>query len=119
LGKNKIQIRLTNLHDSTSDSKTSTVNLDKIVAAFWNDANIANSAQVDYTYVITEKTLTGNMDIQDMLNRKVQWVTEEDDILANSYKMDRDTDFSQVTLEAQRIRTFNIDYTVKSDAFLQ
>jgi len=54
-----------------------------------------------------------------MLNRKVQWVTEEDDILANSYKMDRDTDFSQVTLEAQRIRTFNIDYTVKSDAFLQ
>jgi hypothetical protein len=110
-----MQIRLTNLHDSTSDSQTSTINLDKIVAAFWSDANIANSDQVDYTYVITEKTVSGNMDVQEMLDRKVHWITEDDELLVNSYKMSRDTDFSKITLEAQRIRTFNIEYTVKTD----
>jgi hypothetical protein len=56
-------------------------------------------------------TLTGNMEIQEMLDRKVQWKTEDDDLLGDSKTLNRDTDFSNVTLEAQRIRVFNIDYT--------
>ena len=58
------------------------------------------------------------MDIQEMLDRKVQWKTVDDQILSDSYKISRDTDFSAVTLEAQRIRVFNIEYTVKSEGAL-
>lgn len=61
------------------------------------------------------------MDIQEMLDRKVQWKTVDDEILSDSYKISRDTDFSAVTLEAQRIRVFNIEYTAQTNGqlFLQ
>jgi hypothetical protein len=72
LAKNKIQIRLENLHDYTSQdqSESNTVNVQKIADAFWKSANIA-SGNPQASSTITEKSLTGNMDIQEMLDRKV------------------------------------------------
>ena len=53
-----------------------------------------------------------------MLDRKVQWNTEDDDLLADSKTLDRGTDFSAVTLEPQRIRVFNLEYSVKTEGEL-
>lgn len=109
------------MHDFTSQDKpeSNTVNVEQIATAFWNDANIANSAAPEATFTIKEKSLTGNMDIQEMLDRKIQWKTVDDHMLQS--RISRDTDFSAITLEAQRIRVFNIEYTVKtmSPLFLQ
>ena len=53
------------------------------------------------TFEIKEKSLTGNMDIQEMLDRKINW-------LPGQLKLDRGTDFSKVKLELQRIRVFEV-----------
>jgi hypothetical protein len=56
------------------------------------------------------------MDIKEMLDRKVQWKTEDDAILGNSTGLHRGNDFSKIVLEAQRIRVFNVEYTVKTES---
>jgi len=49
-----------------------------------------------------------------MLDRKMVWKTEDDHLLkASAPKMDRGEDFGAVKLEPQRIRVFNIQYTIQ------
>jgi len=50
---------------------SNTVNVDQIASAFFKDANIASASVPEFSYIITEKSLTGNMDIQEMLDRKI------------------------------------------------
>jgi hypothetical protein len=51
-------------------------------------------------------TPTGNMEVSEMLERKIQWKTVDDAKLTS--KISRGTDFSHQVLEAQRIRVYNI-----------
>ena len=50
------------------------------------------------------------MDIEDMLKRKIQWKTVDDDI-NESPKISRDDDVGAVKLEAQRIRVFDLKFS--------
>lgn len=90
---------------------TSTVNMTQVAEAYYA---IGNPTIVPYSYEIKEKSLSGNMDIQEMLDRKLVWKTEDDHLLkASATKMDRGEDFGAVKLEPQRIRVFNIQYTIQ------
>jgi hypothetical protein len=55
-------------------------------------------------------TPTGNMEVSEMLERKIKWKTVDDDKLAPS-TLSRGTDWKNLVLEAQRIRVFNLEYT--------
>jgi hypothetical protein len=69
LGANKIQIRLENTDDYLSNYNTTRiVNLNQIADAFWM---VANDQSTSYKVEITEKSLTGNMDLSEMLDRKI------------------------------------------------
>lgn len=56
-------------------------------------------------------SITANMELKDMLARKIQWKTVDDNKegLAKS-KINYDTDFSAVKLEPQRIRTYTVAF---------
>lgn len=60
---------------------------------------------------IKEKSMSGNMDIEEMLARKIQWKTMDDE-LNHGPKLNRDQDFQKIQLELQRIRVFDI--TIKA-----
>ena len=103
-------LRLENIGDSLlKGAKTQTVSLTKVLEAF-------NAADSD----ITEVTLTGNMPINEMWDRKIQWKTVDDNKPGfKDVKMDRSQDFNAIKLENQRIRTFVVIQKKAMKYFLQ
>jgi hypothetical protein len=107
-GPMNILIRIENLDDFLSNTETTrTINVQKIAAAYWMEANGYEEPEKEFMVDIIEKSLTGNMKIEDMLKRKVQWKTVDDDILEES-TLSRGEPFDAVKLEAQRIRVFDL-----------
>lgn len=71
-GKNKIQIRLESIEDFLSGSDASrsfhsTIDLEKVADAFWKQYN----GNATYNVDIKEMTPTGNMEVSEMLERKI------------------------------------------------
>jgi len=54
---------------------------------------------------ITETTLTANMPLKEMLDRKLQWKTVDDETVTTS-SLSYDADPQKIVLEGQRIRQF-------------
>jgi hypothetical protein len=77
----------------------------------------ANSQPQDMDISFREVSLTGNMDIEEMLKRKIQWKTM-DDHEKSSIKLSYGIQDNTIVLEAQRIRVFEISYTPKTAMFL-
>jgi hypothetical protein len=108
LAANKMILRLENVADFLlMGAETQTVNLNKILEAFGAQGS-----------KIKEVTLTGNMEIEEMRQRKIQWKTMDDNKPNfGEVKIDKSQDFGAIKLELQRIRTFEI--TLKeTEAFL-
>jgi len=78
MAKNKLHIRLENLEDLYDlNAKTYTVDMKDLLHSMWKEAN--KQAPVDFSsYAISEKSLTGNMDVSEMWARKIQWKTVDD-----------------------------------------
>ena len=95
--RNKMLVRLENIGDwFLKGAETQTVSLSKVLQAF-------HASGSD----ITEVTLTGNMPITEMWNRKIQWKTKDDNKPGFKKVMtDKGQDWNAIKLENQRIRTF-------------
>ena len=72
------------------------------------------------TWDISEMSLTGNMYLKEMMERKIKWKTVDDKETPELSKLDYSTDFDKITLEPQRIRVFDVTmpYTDESSHFL-
>jgi len=118
--KNHFILRLENVADLyDKDAATQTVDLQGLLDAMWKNANM--QAPVDYTKMdIKEMSLTANMELQEMLARKIQWKTVDDnkENLAKS-KINYDSDFSAVKLEPQRIRTYTVAFETATEDIVQ
>lgn len=78
--KNKIILRLENLNEN---NETAQVNVRSVAEAYWNEANIKNSyafSSID----IEELSLTANMALSELQERKIQWQTVDDDKLTHN-----------------------------------
>jgi DNA transposition AAA+ family ATPase len=118
--KNHFILRLENIADLfDKDAASQTVDLQGLLDAMWKNANI--KAPVDYTKMdIKEMSLTANMELKDMLARKIQWKTVDDDKEGlNKSKIDYDSDFSAVKLVPQRIRTYTVAFETKAENLIQ
>lgn len=80
MGKNKFMVRIENMADTytspqsnaTVQNNAQSVDLNCIAGAYWNSANIAHPVGI-YNIRVQEKSLTGNMDIDEFRNRKIHW----------------------------------------------
>lgn len=108
---NSMLLRLENLQDVLDGKSDSViVDLDKVVRAILKFSN--QDASPEFT--IKEKSLTANMDLDEMLTRRIKWKTVDDAITAPS-KLSYVFDGSLVTLESQRIRVFEVTVTRQSE----
>lgn len=71
----------------------------------WQNANPGSTAQIE----IKETSITGNMELSKMLEKKIKWKTV-DDKKEGFFKKKLNFDFTpdSVKLEPQRIRTFMV-----------
>ena len=106
LGRNRVLLRLANLQDPVDgDTSNKTVQLDQVAQAMLQWTNPSSFASLNYT--LTEKSLTANMDLTEMLARRIQWKTVDDAKLAEG-SIDYGFTGTSVTLEPQRIRVFEL-----------
>ena len=54
-------------------------------------------------------SLTGNMELKEMLDRKIRWKTVDD--AQDSFKLSYVVEDEILTLEPQRIRVFHVTYS--------
>ena len=108
LGESKMILRLENIGDDLlKGAEAQSVSLTKILEAFLADGS-----------EITEVTLTGNMPINEMWDRKILWRTKDDDKPGfKRVKIDKSQDWNSIKLEKQRIRTFIVS-PKKDEMFL-
>ena len=75
LSKNKILVRIENIADPTLDQQ---VDLDLLSNALKNSANPKSDLlKSSFSVAITEMSLTGNMPLKEMRDRKIIWNTAE------------------------------------------
>ena len=73
--KNKLVIRIENLNDG---KESASVDIRKVAMALWNEANLKHSRSI-YEVEIEELSVSANMPVQEMNDRKIQWKTIDDD----------------------------------------
>lgn len=113
LSKNKLLFRFENLADlMDGDSKTQNIDGAKLFNAIYTSAN--GSANTVSTKV-TEMSLTANMSLKEMRDRKVQWKTMDDDKLTS--KPFKISDGESISLMPQQIRVFVVEFET-TEAFL-
>jgi hypothetical protein len=78
-----------------------------MIMTMWENANGVNFDPLTTTFDIKEMSLTGNMLLTEMLDRKIKWKTV-DDIDNQERKLDYTMNATSITLEPQRIRMFEI-----------
>lgn len=110
IAKGKFMLRLQNIADLIDkDAETKKVNKTSVIEAMWRAGNAKNKDAEIGSYTVTETSITGNQKLADMNARRLHWKTQDDDKLVK-----KDLDFSEgdiVTLEAQRIRVFVVEFT--------
>jgi len=80
LARNKIMIRLENIADIYDNATETSVQLKNLTLALYAYAN-SNKHQWYPEVWITEMSLTGNMPIEELRKRKIQWLTRDDALL--------------------------------------
>jgi len=81
LARNKIMIRLENIGDIYDNAAEATVQLKDIALTLCYYANSMNTFYMWPEVTITEMSLTGNMPLEELKKRKIQWLTRDDAIL--------------------------------------
>ena len=107
MAQNKILMRIQNLEDQfNSDALTKQVNLTMVIEGMWKSAHSADSDVGSYT--LTETSVTGNMPLEEMENRRLKWQTDDgiDDPKKLSYEINGD----MIQVEPMRIRTFTLEF---------
>lgn len=74
LGKNKVMYRLENINDVDS----AYVNNTMIIDSMWKAAN--PSISMPHLPLLTETSVTGNMPISEMSDRRLKWVSDMPEI---------------------------------------
>lgn len=107
IGKNKVLLRIENLDDRLDKGfSTKIVNLDAVVNSLWQDANSGSA----FTYSFVEMSLTANMLLSEMLDRKVMWQTRDDALKGSSRVTYDSSDPTSIAVEPQRIRVFEVHF---------
>ena len=118
LGHLSIQIRLQNLADLFDGTPETTPMFDLLSYAqgLFKQAN-PSVAESDFSISVRERTLSNSMDYSKWADQKIHWKTVEDSTKNGeiSYPEDREKD-AVIALQPQRIRLFQVDFKMLTDA---
>lgn len=115
MGWNKLQLRVENL----MDEDTRHFNVTGLFEAYWRAGNQVTGAKFD-SMDIQEMSLTGNMLLTEMENRRIHWKTTNN--VEGKYEMgvrEAASDLNNVPVAQQQMRLFEATYTPQKEAFLQ
>lgn len=115
LARNKIMIRLENIADIYDNATETTVALKNLTLALYKYANSKNHQWYPEVW-ITEMSLTGNMPLEELRKRKIQWLTR-DDALLNREQVPL-SDVNNVVLVPQQIKVFEVEYVTENKSDL-
>jgi hypothetical protein len=101
LAKNKVMYRLENINDFESAQVNNTL----IIESMWKAAN--PSVEIPSEYKLTETSVTGNMPISEMQDRRLKWISDMPEHFINSTPIDED---GIVNLIPMQIRVFVADF---------
>lgn len=79
--KNKVMLRIVNLadlYDGDNESDYRQIDTNAIAESLWLAANPSDSSD-DFECKITEMSMTGNMPLKEMEERRLKWKTVDDD----------------------------------------
>ena len=71
--------------------------------------SMRHNGPVSNDFDVNEMSLTGNMKLTEMMDRKIKWKTVDDKDGEVASKLDYGDDLKKVTLEPQRIRVFTVE----------
>lgn len=121
--RDRILVRLINLADLfDGPAKNMTVDIEKVAAALFKEANRGGSASADNCLTgYAEKTLSGNMNLDSLAERKIHWKTVDDrrDGETLSKAEDESNDVFVFSLWPQQAKVFEIDFICLGELFLQ
>jgi len=93
-------LRLENIADAIDGATATKVNVMELAAIFFE----AKNGKIGANFDITEKSLSTNMNLEDMVARKIKWKTKDEFDGPSIDYSEPDTGFT--ILEPQRIRVF-------------
>jgi hypothetical protein len=108
LSRNSILMRVENIADSTNQ----TVNVLAMAAVLWQAANPTNPAPIVPFMLVQEMSLTANMPLTELEERRIHWKTVDDATRPPSSRQPV-SDMSQVDFKPMDIKVFQITYTVE------
>mmetsp|Transcript_1042 Transcript_1042/g.1907 ORF Transcript_1042/g.1907 Transcript_1042/m.1907 type:complete len:131 (+) Transcript_1042:2891-3283(+) len=115
----KVLVRIENLADLYDSSNTANlsqlVDVQKLGEALCKSANLrVDAASAPCSVKFRELSLTGNMDIEEMRSRKVQWMTRDDHLDIRG-PAERNLYFgSQVLVGPQMIKVYELSFETQS-----
>jgi len=108
--KNKLLIRIENNADIYDpDATTRFVDLNQLAYALYQYAN-NNYHDSLPALKIEELSLSANMPIDELRQRKIQWRTRDDEALDRSGDLDQEEGAPVVSLVPQKIKVFSIEF---------
>lgn len=118
MAKGKIMVRLENIADifdmvnQMEHPQIKTFNMKLFAKYFFIEANPGVKEVPEFT--IKEVSLSGNqlVNVKDDYMNKYRWLSEDNSKLPNVTKPADSGDFTALALESQRIRTFEIEYSL-------
>ena len=113
MGENSLIVRLTNLADkfdltvqSEKDTPIPYIHIDLLAQKLYQ---LANKGVAPLQVSISETSLTGNQLFNQMKQGKTQWKGADDDTIVEP-DLPKDRSLYEISLEAQRMRTFMVQY---------
>ena len=115
LSLNTLVVRLENIAD-LYDNDAPTVYLTEfkeLLEKMWQSANSDSNAQADID--VQEMTLTANMRLDQMEERRIKWRTVDDFKEQFEQSQEEEEGDDQIKLQPQRIRTFMVTFKHQKD----
>jgi len=106
LARNKVMVRLENLYDNfDANAQAYTLLLSQLAEELWRNSNSGPMP----SYKMVETSVTGNMPVEEMESRRINWKTASKN--HKRQKKDRSVDGDKITIEPQMIRVFVLEFT--------
>jgi hypothetical protein len=111
MGKDSLMMRVENImdiFDTNGEVQYVKIKLNELVSGLYT---LVNGLDTNEPIEIRELSMSGNMNIEDMRNRRAHWKTVDDVTVTRKARATADQ-WDEIELQSQRIRVFQVFYNM-------